>query len=555
MSHPRRLALALALLMPLAALAAEKDDKDKEKGKEPPKWDVNAARGPGQEAAIDVRRRHLDERRRQPRRQGDRLRPAGRPLHDADRRRRGQARSPPASPGTSSRATRPDGKLHRLHQRPRRRRQHLGHGPRRQESAAGHEGDLPPAQQPGVDAGRRVHRGAQALHLAALGRRRRDLALPPQRRRRPADDQAAERPEGPRASRPSRPTAATSTTARTPRPDATFEYNKDPNTQIYVIQRLDRESGEIERVRHRAGRRHPADAVAGRQDRSPSCAACAARACSFVDGPRVGQRARRSTTASTATCRRPGRSTASIRAMAWTPDSKPQPGLLGRRQDPPRSTSRAASGRRHPVPRDARRARSPRRCASRSRSRPRRSHVKMLRWVAGLAAGRSGGLPGARPSMDPRPARRHAAPADHAERPLRVLPVLLARRHVDRLHDLGRRDAGRRARGLERRRRRARRDREARALRRAGVLARRRDDRLPRRSRAASCARPRWSQPTGIYRVPAAGGEARRWSRATARAAVRRRLATGSSCSTLRRRGQALAGFARARRQRRARRT
>ncbi|HSY50478.1 MAG TPA: amidohydrolase family protein [Thermoanaerobaculia bacterium] len=29
-------------------------------------------------------------------------------------------------------------------------------------------------------------------------------------------------------------------------PGATFQYNKDPNTQIYVIQRLDRETGEIE---------------------------------------------------------------------------------------------------------------------------------------------------------------------------------------------------------------------------------------------------------------------------------------------------------------------
>ena len=30
-------------------------------------------------------------------------------------------------------------------------------------------------------------------------------------------------------------------------PGATFEYSKDPNTQIYVIQRLDRETGEVER--------------------------------------------------------------------------------------------------------------------------------------------------------------------------------------------------------------------------------------------------------------------------------------------------------------------
>ena len=38
------------------------------------------------------------------------------------------------------------------------------------------------------------------------------------------------------------------------------------------------------------------------------------------------------------------------------------------------------------------------------------------------------------------PERRAAAP-DHADRPLRVLPVLVARLEVDRLHDLERRDA------------------------------------------------------------------------------------------------------------------
>ena len=73
-------------------------------------------------------------------------------------------------------ALQPGRQAHRVHQRSRRRRQHLGHGPRRLAPESGHEGDVPPAQQPGVVSGRRIHRRAQALHVDALGRRRRDLA-------------------------------------------------------------------------------------------------------------------------------------------------------------------------------------------------------------------------------------------------------------------------------------------------------------------------------------------------------------------------------------------
>ncbi len=190
-------------------------------------------------------------------------------------------------------------------------------GPRRQEPAAGHQGDLPPAQQPGLDARRRVHRGAQALHLAALARRRRDLALPPERRRGPADDQAPQRAEGRRRAR---------LLARRPlpllqpglTPGEIFEYNKDPNGEIYVIQRLDRQDRRDRALRHRrraarSGRRRRPTASA-----SPSSAACAARACSTC---RTSPPARsgRSTTASTATCRRPGRSTASTRAWPGRP--------------------------------------------------------------------------------------------------------------------------------------------------------------------------------------------------------------------------------------------
>ncbi len=49
-------------------------------------------------------------------------------------------------------------------------------------------------------------------------------------------------------------------------PGQIYEYNKDPNKEIYVIQRLERESGDVRALRHRTRRLDPPDAVAGRQD-------------------------------------------------------------------------------------------------------------------------------------------------------------------------------------------------------------------------------------------------------------------------------------------------
>ncbi len=95
-------------------------------------------------------------------------------------------------------------------------------------------------------------------------------------------------------------------------PGETFEYSKDVNGEIYVIQRLDRETGEVEEFLGGPGRVDPADAVAGRQElglHPPRPLP--------VDPLRDGHRERardgRSIPGSTATCRRPGRSTASIR--------------------------------------------------------------------------------------------------------------------------------------------------------------------------------------------------------------------------------------------------
>ena len=52
----------------------------------------------------------------------------------------------------------------------------------------------------------------------------------------------------------------------------------------------------------------------------------------------------------------------------------------------------------------------------------------MLRWVEGLARRQAGRLPGARASLDPRPADGTPRASDEAERPLRVLSALVARR-------------------------------------------------------------------------------------------------------------------------------
>ena len=63
-------------------------------------------------------------------------------------------------------------------------------------------------------------------------------------------------------------------------PGAIFEYNKDSNGEIYVIQRLDRRDRRDRALRHRPRRLDPARRRRRTARRSPSSAACAARACS-----------------------------------------------------------------------------------------------------------------------------------------------------------------------------------------------------------------------------------------------------------------------------------
>ena len=214
----------------------------------------------------------------------------------------------------------------RVHVRPLGRRQHLDHGPRRQEPAAGDEGDLPPAEQPRLDARLAVHRGAQALHRHALARRGRDLALSPHGRRGPADDQARDRAEGRRRARVlagrALPLLVRGHDAR-----EDLRVQQGPERTDLRHQAARPRHGQDRRLRDRAGRVDPADAVAATASRSRSCAAFATSRCSSSRTSSPASSAR-STTGSSATCRRRGRSRASI------------PGWRGRR-----TRSRSCSGR------------------------------------------------------------------------------------------------------------------------------------------------------------------------------------------------------------------
>src|SRR5204863_3287068 len=57
-----------------------------------------------------------------------------------------------------------------------------------------------------------------------------------------------------------------------------------------------------------------------------------------------------------------------------------------------------------------------------------------------LAARQSGSLSGPRLHLRSRPAEWHAASIDATNRSLRVLSIMVARRKVDRVHDVERRD-------------------------------------------------------------------------------------------------------------------
>ncbi len=147
----------------------------------------------------------------------------------------------------------------------------------------------------------------------SLGQRR-DLALPPERRRRPADDREAERPEGRRRA---------GLLAR--RALRLLQPGHDAGRDLRVQQGLERPDlrHPPPRPRDRQDRATSSTAPAARCARrrrptasaSPSSAACASSRCSSCRTSPPASSSR-STPSSTATCRRPGRSTASTRRWA-----------------------------------------------------------------------------------------------------------------------------------------------------------------------------------------------------------------------------------------------
>ena len=151
-----------------------------------------AARPAHQAGADGGRRGQLDECRCRARWSDDRLRPAGRHLHHADRRRHADAdrRGAGLRASTALLARWP---AHRLHLRPGRRRQYLGHERRWQRQAAGDEGGFPPAQPANLEPGRALHCGQEAFHHRPFARHRRGVALSRLGRRRGTARQARQR--------------------------------------------------------------------------------------------------------------------------------------------------------------------------------------------------------------------------------------------------------------------------------------------------------------------------------------------------------------------------
>ncbi len=273
----------------------------------------------------------------------------------------------------------------------------------------------------------------------------------------------------------------------------------------------------------------PADAVAGRQDRSPSSAACASRACStswtcaparrwpIYDGldrdmqetwaihgrlPRHGLDAGLEVASSSGPAARSGASTRRASKVAEIPF--------------------------HVRDHAARRSR---RCASRVEVAPKTFATRDAALGRRLAEGRPGGLPGPGPPLDPQSAGRQAAAPDAAERPLRVLPLVLARRPLRSSTPPGTTTSSARC-GWSR-------PTAAKAgpwsptpgpLRRAGLHARRQADRLPQ-DRGRLPAHPRLVARAGrLPRRRSRVAASRSWSPRTAGSRTSAPRATACTC-------------------------
>jgi hypothetical protein len=391
------------------APASEPEKKDEKK------WDVNNPPGPSHDVAIDVTR-DVAESRRLARRQGDRVRSPRRHLHDSDRRRRSESARHRHRVGHAA-ALLAERQMDRVHQRPRRRRQHLDHESRRLRREAGHEGKLPPAQRSrrgrptaNTIVARKHFTSERSLGAGEMWLYHRSGGDGLQMTKKRTDQKDTGEPVF-------SPDGKYLYFSDDVTPGAIFEYSKDPNGQIYVIQRLDRETGEIERyVFGPGGSIRPTPSPDGkslafiRRVRYKSTLFMrdleSGRETPLYDG-----------------LDRDMQETWAVHgvypSMAWTPDNEVAR-VLGRRRDPSHRR-RVEAGRRHPVPREGR-ARVRKRGAFPIDVAPNEFNVKMLRWVGGLAARQSGRLSGARLSLRSGFAERNAASPDEADGPLRVLP-------------------------------------------------------------------------------------------------------------------------------------
>ena len=325
----------------------------------------------------------------------------------------------------------PDGTPHRLHLRPRRRRQYLDHERRRLEQAPADQGRLPPAQPAELEPRRPLHRRQEAFH------HRRARSAPARSGSTTSTAAAAcswssGRTRSTRrssASRPSRPTASTSTSPATSRPAAPSNMRRTRTPTLFAIERYELETGETHRGHRRQWRRGPPDALARRQVarlRPPRARQVEA----LRPGPRHAATSARSTTRSTRTCRRPGRSPASIRTWTGPPDSREVVFWAGgkiRRVDADGGGARGdpVPGQRRP--RRRRRARTRRSMSRRTASRPRCS-----RWAQRLAgrprrsSSKRSASCGSSPSAGGAPRRLTAATRASFE----LFPSLVARRRA-----------------------------------------------------------------------------------------------------------------------------
>ena len=282
-----------------------------------------------------------------------------------------------------------------------------------------------------LDARRRLPRRPQALHLGPVARRGRDVDVPPQRRLRAPPHRAPQRPAGRRRARrlARRPLRLL---LRGPDARSSFQYNKDPNAGIYAVRRLDRETGDLQTILSGPG-------GAARPQPSPD-----GRHLAFVRRVR-DQTALFLADLETGAQRPLVGNLSHDQQETWAifgvlpglpvDARQPEPGLLGQRRAPPRGR-RQRDRHRHPVPGGG--------GADRHRAVHSDRRVEDGTFTVRMLPATPPPRPTARrwcspPSATCGPSAETPTPPPHARgRPVRVRPLVLARRPPAGLHHLER---------------------------------------------------------------------------------------------------------------------